>query len=45
MDSSGEHQTQIEHSIYKKRLDMNGIPISEGEKTIGKQAGSEISES
>jgi len=45
MDSSGEQQSSIEHSIFKKRLDANGAPINEepkktvvmGDSTIGKQ--------
>lgn len=29
MDSSGDQHLQIEHSIFKKRLDLNGKPIEE----------------
>ncbi len=36
MDSSGEHQSSVEHNIYKRRLDATGNPMSEPEKTIGK---------
>jgi len=34
MDSSGEHQSSVEHNIFKRRLDASGNPISEPEKTI-----------
>lgn len=32
MDSSGEQHLQIDHSIHKRRLDLNGNPISEPKK-------------
>ena len=33
MDSSGDQHLQIEHNIFKRRLDLNGNPILE-EKPI-----------
>lgn len=32
MDSSGEQHLQINHNIYKRRLDHNGQPIAEPKK-------------
>jgi len=32
MDSSGEQHLQIEHNIYKRRLDLDGKPITEPQK-------------
>ncbi|XP_068083319.1 endoplasmic reticulum-Golgi intermediate compartment protein 3 [Anabrus simplex] len=32
MDSSGEQHLQIEHNIYKRRLDLSGNPIEEPQK-------------
>lgn len=32
MDSSGEQHLQMDHNIYKRRLDMNGEPIEEPKK-------------
>lgn len=32
MDSSGEEHLEIDHSIYKRRLDLNGNPIEEPQK-------------
>ncbi|GFG34757.1 hypothetical protein Cfor_04636 [Coptotermes formosanus] len=32
MDSSGEQHLQIEHNIYKRRLDLDGKPIKEPQK-------------
>ncbi|XP_075211544.1 endoplasmic reticulum-Golgi intermediate compartment protein 3 isoform X2 [Lycorma delicatula] len=32
MDSSGEQHLQIDHNIYKRRLDINGHPIEEPQK-------------
>lgn len=32
MDSSGEQHLQIDHSIHKIRLDLNGNPIAEPKK-------------
>ena len=29
MDSSGEQHLQMDHNIYKRRLDVNGEPIEE----------------
>jgi hypothetical protein len=46
MDSSGEQQSSIEHSIFKQRLDHEGLPMKEeapvkttvfGDSTIGKK--------
>ncbi|CAG4968007.1 unnamed protein product [Colias eurytheme] len=32
MDSSGEQHLQMDHNIYKRRLDLNGNPIEEPKK-------------
>lgn len=32
MDSSGEQHLQIDHNIYKRKLDLNGKPIEEPKK-------------
>ncbi|KAL3280980.1 hypothetical protein HHI36_004205 [Cryptolaemus montrouzieri] len=32
MDSSGEQHLEIDHNIYKRRLDINGIPIDTPKK-------------
>jgi hypothetical protein len=32
MDTSGEQHLQIEHNIYKRRLDLDGKPIEEPQK-------------
>lgn len=32
MDSSGEQHLQIDHNIYKRRLDLEGRPIEEPKK-------------
>lgn len=32
MDSSGEQHLQIDHNIYKRRLDLDGNPIEEPKK-------------
>lgn len=32
MDSSGEQHLEIDHSIYKRRLDLNGQPIDTPKK-------------
>lgn len=32
MDSSGEQHLEIDHNIYKRRLDLNGKPIDEPKK-------------
>lgn len=32
MDSSGEQHLQIDHNIYKRRLDLEGKPIEEPKK-------------
>lgn len=32
MDSSGEQHLQIDHNIYKRRLDLKGQPIEEPKK-------------
>lgn len=36
VDSSGETQLQVDHNIYKRRLNLNGQPIGEPEKSDGK---------
>lgn len=33
MDSTGEQHLKIEHNIYKKRLDLKGVPIEAGVKS------------
>ncbi|XP_076291836.1 endoplasmic reticulum-Golgi intermediate compartment protein 3 isoform X2 [Lasioglossum baleicum] len=33
MDTTGEQHLQIEHNIFKRRLDLNGKPIENPEKT------------
>lgn len=38
MDVSGDVQLEVDHDVYKRRLDTNGVPMSEGEKhAIGPQ--------
>lgn len=32
MDSSGEQHLQIDHNIYKRKLDLDGKPIEEPKK-------------
>lgn len=32
MDISGEHQLDVDHNIFKKRLSSSGIPLAEGPK-------------
>jgi hypothetical protein len=32
MDTSGEQHLQIEHNIYKRRLDLDGKPIEDPKK-------------
>lgn len=32
MDSSGEQHLQIDHNIYKRKLDLEGKPIEEPKK-------------
>ena len=32
MDTSGEQHLQIEHNIYKRRLDLEGKPIEDPQK-------------
>ena len=34
MDVSGEQHIDIEHNIYKRRLDLNGNPIEEAQKEV-----------
>lgn len=34
MDSSGEHQTDIEHTIFKRRVDAQGNPMADNEKIV-----------
>ena len=36
MDSSGEQHTNIKHNMYKRRLDLNGIPIDDAVKEESK---------
>lgn len=33
MDTTGEQHLQIEHNIFKRRLDLSGKPIEEPKKT------------
>jgi len=35
VDSSGETHLQVDHNIYKRRLNLDGNPISEPEKSDG----------
>lgn len=38
MDISGEQQLDVDHNIYKRRIDKTGTPISEPEKEeLGKK--------
>lgn len=32
MDSSGEQHLQIDHNIFKRRLDLDGNPIDDAKK-------------
>lgn len=32
MDSAGDQHLHIEHNIFKRRVDLNGIPIEEAKK-------------
>lgn len=34
MDSSGDQHIQIQHNIFKHRLDLDGKPIEEGQRPI-----------
>jgi hypothetical protein len=46
MDSSGEQHLQIDHNIYKRRLDLKGQPIEEPKKediTIKSKNSTEVS--
>lgn len=36
VDSSGETHLQVEHDIFKRRLNLTGHPISDPEKSNGK---------
>ncbi len=39
MDVSGELELDVDHDIFRKRLDSSGKPISEGEKhEVGRTA-------
>lgn len=33
MDTTGEQHLQIEHNIFKRRLDLNGKPIEDPQRT------------
>lgn len=44
MDSSGEQHLQIEHNIYKRRLDLDGKPIKEPQKEEIKAGGTDVSQ-
>lgn len=33
MDTTGEQHLQIEHNIFKRRLDLDGKPIEDPQKT------------
>ncbi|XP_050529523.1 endoplasmic reticulum-Golgi intermediate compartment protein 3 [Daktulosphaira vitifoliae] len=33
VDSSGEQHLHVDHNIYKRRLDLNGVPLSDPKKT------------
>lgn len=35
VDNSGEQHLQVDHNIYKRRLNLEGQPISDPEKTDG----------
>lgn len=37
MDTTGEQHLQIEHNIFKRRLDLNGKPIEDPQRTGTKQ--------
>ena len=32
MDSSGESQVNVEHNIFKRKLDLDGNPVEDPEK-------------
>jgi len=36
VDNSGETHLQVDHNIYKRRLNLEGQPISDPEKSDGK---------
>lgn len=36
VDNSGETHLQVDHNIYKRRLNLEGQPISDPEKSNGK---------
>lgn len=35
VDNSGETHLQVDHNIYKRRLNLDGVPISDPEKSDG----------
>ena len=35
MDLSGEHQINVQHNLYKRRLDYEGKPLEDPEKQLG----------
>lgn len=42
MDTTGEQHLQIEHNIFKRRLDLNGKPIEDPQRTSTHNILSEI---
>lgn len=36
VDNSGETHLQVDHNVYKRRLNLEGQPIADPEKTDGK---------